>query len=182
MDRLVVRRECGFFNRLAQRRVAVTRPRDVLGRRAVLHGQDALGDELPGVGAHNMSAQDLVGLCVRDELDDAFRVVRSARARVCHEREFSGLVRDAGGLDFFFGLADGGGLGPGVDDGRDGGVVDMTGFALSFFILFLEKRERKKKSELFLLRTSTSRTPPAEQTKNLPARFSTHATPSSSAL
>ena len=138
MDRLVVRRERRLLDRFAKRRVPVARPRDVLARRAVLHRQHALGDQLPGVGAHDVGPQDLVGVGVRNKLDDALGVVRGARAAVGHEGELACLVRGARGLDLLLGLADGGGLGPGVDDGGDGGVVDVAGFALKIFFFFFE--------------------------------------------
>lgn len=78
MDGLVVGRERRFFHGLRKRRVAVAGPGDVLARRAVFHGQYALRDQLSRVRAHDVSAEDLVGLGVRDKLDDSFGVVRGS--------------------------------------------------------------------------------------------------------
>ena len=54
--------------------------RDVLGGRAVLHGQHALGDHLAGVAADDVHAQDLVRHLVRQDLHHALRVTRRPTA------------------------------------------------------------------------------------------------------
>lgn len=80
-----------FLDGLAQRRVAVAGAGNVLCGGAILHRQDALRDQLPGIGAHDMGAQDLVGLGVRDKLDHALAVVNSPRPAVGHECKLAHL-------------------------------------------------------------------------------------------
>ena len=58
----------------------------------------ALVDELPGVGAHDVRAQDLVCAGVRNELHHALGVVHAARAAVRHERELACLEHSAATL------------------------------------------------------------------------------------
>lgn len=93
-------------------------------------------DQLPGVRSHDVRSQDLVRLGVRDEFHDALGIVRGARAAVGHERELPRLVGRSGGFHLLLGLPHGGALGPGVDNGGDGRVVDVAGFAFRRVCVF----------------------------------------------
>lgn len=95
VDGGAARRERGLLDGLRERRVAVARARDVLGRRAVLHAQNALLDQVARRRSHDVRAQDLVRVGVSDELDEAIRVVDRLRAAVSLEGELAGLQRAA---------------------------------------------------------------------------------------
>ncbi len=126
VDGLVVGTHAGLLDSLRERGVGVARAGNVLRGGAVLHSKYELADELAGVGADDVSAEDLVGLGVGDNLDEAFSVVVGARAGVGHEGELADPVRDAVLLQVVLGAANGRDLGVGVDDARDGGVVDVA--------------------------------------------------------
>src|SRR6266404_6475094 len=105
--------------------MGMRRARDVLGRGAILHGERRLGDHRAGTRSDDMDTEYTVGLGVGEYLDEAVRVRVGARAAVRREGEFSRLIFDAGGLQLLLGLADRSDLGPGVDDSRNGVVVEM---------------------------------------------------------
>jgi hypothetical protein len=87
MDRLIISRHARLFQRLTKSRMGMARARNILRRRAVLHGQHALGHHLAGVGADDVDAEDAVRGLVRQHLDGAVRVAGAAGPAVGHERE-----------------------------------------------------------------------------------------------
>ncbi len=97
---------------------------ELLGGGAELEGEGGLGDELGGVGAEDVGADEAVALGVHDELDEAALFADAAGAGVGFEGELGGGIADAALLGFFFGEADGGDFGVGVGDVGDGEVVD----------------------------------------------------------
>mmetsp|Transcript_4930 Transcript_4930/g.20106 ORF Transcript_4930/g.20106 Transcript_4930/m.20106 type:complete len:376 (+) Transcript_4930:97-1224(+) len=126
VDGLPPRRERGFLDRLAQRRVPVTRPRDILRASSVLHGEDALAKELARVGSDDVRAEDLVRVLAADELDHPIGVVVGPRAGVGGEGEGADVVFGSGRLDLLLRLTAPRHLGVGVDDARDDVVVDVA--------------------------------------------------------
>lgn len=73
-----------------------------------------------------MNSKDPIRLFLRDELHEAVRVEIGLGSGVCKEREFADVVLDAIGLQFLLGLTNPSNLWMGVDDGRDGCVVDVS--------------------------------------------------------
>ena len=126
MDRLRRGGHARLLHGLAEGRVRVARPRDVLGRGAVLHAQDALGDHLAGVRADDVHAEDLVRGRVREDLDHALGIADGARARVRAERERADLVLYVSFLELLLGPAHRRELGVRVDDARDRVVVHVA--------------------------------------------------------
>mmetsp|Transcript_30938 Transcript_30938/g.78151 ORF Transcript_30938/g.78151 Transcript_30938/m.78151 type:complete len:223 (-) Transcript_30938:938-1606(-) len=126
MDGLVVRCHGSFLHGLAHGWVAVADAGNVLRACAVLHGKHALWDKLAGIGRHDVHAQDLVGLFVCDHLDDASSVIYAAGAAIGHHGELARLVLHALRLELLLCLANPSNLGPGVDDGGHGAVVDVA--------------------------------------------------------
>mmetsp|Transcript_7987 Transcript_7987/g.27120 ORF Transcript_7987/g.27120 Transcript_7987/m.27120 type:complete len:361 (+) Transcript_7987:292-1374(+) len=126
VDGLVVGGHGSLLEGLAHRRMRVARARDVLGARAVLHGEHRLGDHLARVPGDDVHSEDLARLLVRDELDDAVRVGVGARARVGHERKLAHRVGGARRLDLLLGEPHGGHLRVGVDHVGDAVVVDVA--------------------------------------------------------
>ncbi len=67
---------------LAERRVRVDREADVLEERVHLEGERALADEVARFGADDVHAEQLVGLLVGDDLEEAVGLVaRPSRGR-----------------------------------------------------------------------------------------------------
>ena len=75
---------------------------------------------------NDMSTQNLICLLLRQELDKAIRVEICLCPRIGCEHKLANVVFDTIGFEFLLGLADPGDLGVGVDNGRDGSVVDVT--------------------------------------------------------
>ena len=80
VDRLRRGGHARLLHGFAEGRVRVARPRDVLGRGAVLHAQDALGDHLAGVRADDVHAENRARVAVKDELEHAIRREDAAQA------------------------------------------------------------------------------------------------------
>jgi hypothetical protein len=76
-----------------------------------LHRHHGLGDQLGGVGADDVHAEDAVGLGVGQHLDEAGGVAHARARGRWPERESCRPVFDAGGLELLLGLADPGDLG-----------------------------------------------------------------------
>ena len=98
---------------------------DVLARSAELHRHHRFGDQLASERPDDVHAEDLVGACVGDELDQPARIAERPRARIGGEREAAGAVVGAARLQLLLGLADPGDLRGGVDHPGDGIEVDM---------------------------------------------------------
>lgn len=111
---------------LREGRVSVAGAGNILRAGTVLHGQDTLGNHLTGVGAHDVDAQNAVGLLVRDHLDHTLGIGVGASTGVGGEGEGTNVVSNARLLDLLLRLAAPGDLGVGVDDGGDDVVVDVT--------------------------------------------------------
>lgn len=126
VDSLAVRCHRSLLERLSERWVSVTRPRNVLRRGTVLQSQRALRDHLAGVGADNVHTKKPVRLGVREHLDHAVRVQVRLGARVGAEGEGSDAVGGAGRLEFLLALADPCNLGVRVHDRWDASVVDVA--------------------------------------------------------
>ena len=77
----------------------MTRPRDILAARPVLHSYDGLGDHLAGVGAEDVSAEDAVGRLVSEDFDETLGGTVRAGAGVRGEGEVSDDVVDSGLLE-----------------------------------------------------------------------------------
>ena len=68
MDRALAHRHRRFLNRFRHRRVGVDRAGQIFGAATVFHVRDDLADELAGILAQNLRADDFVGLGVGDDL------------------------------------------------------------------------------------------------------------------
>lgn len=73
-----------------------------------------------------MNTQDLICLLLCQEFDKAIRVEVRLCPRVGCKDKLSNVVFDTFSLEVLFGLAYPGNLGVGVDDRRDGRVVDVA--------------------------------------------------------
>mmetsp|Transcript_21198 Transcript_21198/g.50243 ORF Transcript_21198/g.50243 Transcript_21198/m.50243 type:complete len:262 (+) Transcript_21198:120-905(+) len=133
VDGLIVGRHRRLLEGLAHRGVGVARARDVLGGRAVLDPEHALGDHLARVVRDDVHAEDLVRLRLGHELDEPVRQRVCARARVGHERELADLVLDARRLCLILRHANVGHLREGVDHAGDRLVVDVAVLARDVF-------------------------------------------------
>lgn len=106
--------------------MSVASPRDILRASTILERQNRLSDHLARVGANDMGAQNPVGLRLGEDFDEPFRVQVGLGTGVGCEAEFADLVFHALRFEVLLGLADPSDLGVGVDDGGDGGVVDVA--------------------------------------------------------
>src|SRR5437867_1015714 len=106
--------EGGFFHRFAERRMRMYRDADVLRRSAILERLHRFLNQLRHVRSDHVRAEQLVGLGVGNELDEAGSLTRRARARVGGEGEFSGLVLPSARFHFVFSESDRRNLRPGV--------------------------------------------------------------------
>src|SRR5690606_9002422 len=122
-----------FMKRLGKRRVRKHHHAQVFGTGAEFHGDGALLDQLGRARADDVYAQYAVGLGAGDDLDETTGVVGSHGAATGSEGEHADVDINAFGLQLLFVLANPGGFGVGVDDGRDQIVVHLglvTGDAL----------------------------------------------------
>src|SRR5690606_28080311 len=122
-------RQRRFLDRLVERRMAVEGAGQILGGTAELHGDHDLVDQVAGVAAEHVRAEDPVGRLVGEYLDEAVGGVHGARPAVRHEGELADAVGDAGRLQFLLGASDAGDLRRGVDDARHRLVVDVAALA-----------------------------------------------------
>ena len=99
---------------------------DVFGGAAEFHDGHGFRDQFRGHRAHDVHAQDFIGLGIGDHLGKAGGVAQRAGAAVGQEREAAGLVLAAFGLELLLGLADPGDFRRGVDDPRHGVEVDVA--------------------------------------------------------
>src|SRR5215208_197860 len=127
MNGALVHRHCGFLHGLGERRMGMAGARDILRRRAELHGDGGFRDHVAGVGAEDMHAQHAVGVGVGEDLDEAIGRQIDLGAAVGGERKLADLVGKAGFLDLLLVLADRGDLREGVDDVGNDVVIDVTG-------------------------------------------------------
>ena len=126
VDSLAVGGHGSLLEGLSERGVSVASASDVLGGSTVLKSEGALSNHLTSVGADNVHTEDTVGLSVGEELDETVGVGVGLGAGVGAEGEGADLVLDALRLELLLSLADPGHLWVRVDNGGDGGVVNMT--------------------------------------------------------
>lgn len=96
---LLTHRQRRLFRRLGQRWVRVADAGDVFATSAELHGDHGLGDQLAGLRADDVNAQNLIGHRVCQELDHTGGVAQSARPVVGQEGECAGFVGHAIGFE-----------------------------------------------------------------------------------
>ena len=106
--------------------MSMRRASDIFGARAVFESKYCLCDHLASVGSDDVCAKDTVSLRLSQNLDEALGVEVGLCARVRRKAEFADLVLDALCLQLLLSLANPGHLGVRVDNGGDGGVVNMT--------------------------------------------------------
>src|SRR5690606_39881334 len=92
VDRPPQRRERRFGNALRQRRMRMHSRLHLLRRRLEVAADDEFADQLARARPDDVRAQDLAVLLVADDLHEAFRLARRARATARAERERAGLV------------------------------------------------------------------------------------------
>lgn len=91
-------------------------------RISIVHGQCAYKN----TRTNDVYAQDPVGLFLTQEFDGTFGVHVGLRTGVGSEGEFANVVLDAVGFEILLSSSDPGNFRVGVDDGWNGGVVDVT--------------------------------------------------------
>ena len=106
--------------------MSMRRASDIFGARAVFESKYCLCNHLASVWSDDVCAKDAVSLRLSQNLDEALGVEVGLCARVRREAEFADLVLDALRLELLLSLADPGHLWVRVDNGGDGGVVNMT--------------------------------------------------------
>ena len=100
--------------------------RDVFGRGLEFHRHDGFGNQFGGHRADDVHAEDFIGGRIGQEFHHARSVAQRARTAVGHEREGTGLVGDAFGLQGLLGLADPRDFRRGVDHPRNRVEVGVT--------------------------------------------------------
>ena len=78
---------------------------NVFGTGAEFHGHHSLRNELAGHRAHNVYAQDFVGLGIGQELHHARGVTQGACTAVCQEWERTRFIGHAIGLELLLSAA-----------------------------------------------------------------------------
>mmetsp|Transcript_9771 Transcript_9771/g.17641 ORF Transcript_9771/g.17641 Transcript_9771/m.17641 type:complete len:295 (+) Transcript_9771:40-924(+) len=128
MNRLIIRIHTRLLECLAQRRVCMTSPCDILRTRPILHAQNALGNHLSRIRSHDVHTQNLVCRLVREDLHISLPISRGIgpRPRVGHERKRSLIECHTGLLELLFCLSHRCHLREGVYDSRDGVVVHVS--------------------------------------------------------
>jgi len=106
--------------------MGVASARDIFRGSSVLKSQYSFGDHLSSVGSDNPDSKDLISLGVTDNLDQTFSTVVGSGSRVGREGELTDVVFDSHFFQFFFRLTNVSYLGVGVDDSRNGIVVDVA--------------------------------------------------------
>src|SRR6056297_4026668 len=126
VDRTVAAGEGGFAHRFGIGGVRVAGQGQILGCRAEFHRDADLVDQITRHWPDDMRAEDAVGLLVGKDLDEPLaREIRLGTA-VSHEGELADLVGTPLIFQGFFGLADIGDLGMGVDHTGDDAIFHMA--------------------------------------------------------
>ena len=99
---------------------------NIFGACAIFESKYSLCDHLASIRADDVCAKDTVSLRLSQNLDEALGVEVGLCARVRREAKFADLVLNALRLELLLSLADPGHLWVRVDNGGDGGVVNMT--------------------------------------------------------
>ena len=105
--------------------MSVAGEEEILGRGAEIDRRHRFGDQVAGVAAQDVDAEDRVRLGVGQDLDEALEAACGAGAADGPERKRALAVGGAGFLQLLFRPADGGDFGFGVDDAGDRVVVDV---------------------------------------------------------
>ena len=132
MDGLTVGGHAGFLECFGQSWMGATSSGEILRAGSVLNADDSLRDHFSCSWTHNVGSKELVSLLVGENLDHAVGVRDSLSSGVGQEGEDSFAVLDVSdnkigtfSLEFFLVVAHCGNFGVGIDDSRDGQVVDM---------------------------------------------------------
>ena len=129
MDRALAHRHRRFLDRFRHGRVGVDRAGQVFGAATVFHVSDDLTDQLAGILAEDLRAEDFVGLGVGDDLDVAVAGVVGQRAGVGGKVELAHVDRQPLGFGGVFTQPHGGELGVGVNNRRHQIPVNMAVFS-----------------------------------------------------
>src|SRR5436190_3030191 len=127
VNHLAKRVERRFGHRLGERRVCVDGQVHLLHRVLVRASDDELVDQLGGVRADDVSAEDLSVLGATNDLHEALRLTGRAGAAAGREGEFSDLVLDLALLALLLGESDRRHLGVAVGRPGDVRVVEQMG-------------------------------------------------------
>mmetsp|Transcript_23392 Transcript_23392/g.46635 ORF Transcript_23392/g.46635 Transcript_23392/m.46635 type:complete len:474 (-) Transcript_23392:95-1516(-) len=106
--------------------MCVARPCNVLGTSPIFHAQHALSNHLSRVGPHNMHPENFIRFFIRQHLDEAIRASVRPGPRIGRKRKGPLVVGHARLLQLLLGLSHGRHLRIGIDDARDGIVVDVS--------------------------------------------------------
>lgn len=126
VDGLGVGSHSSLLEGLREGRVGVAGSGDVLCRSLVLDGENSGCNHLTGVGADDVNTENLVSLLLDKELDDTIGVGVGLGTRVGKEGELAHFVVNTLLLELLLVLADPSDLGVSVNDGGDGGVVNVS--------------------------------------------------------
>jgi hypothetical protein len=105
--------------------MSMCRPCDVFSTGTIFNRKHTLRNHFTRIRPDNMDTQDLVGLSFGQELDESLRVQICLCPRIGTEHELPNFVLDSFRLQVLFRLADPRNLRVGVDNGRDGIVIDV---------------------------------------------------------
>lgn len=106
--------------------MSVARSSDILGRGAVLEGEDSLGDHLTGVSANDPSTEYLVCLLAGENLYETLNIIVATRSTVSIKWEGTLIIFDALLNELLLAEADVSDLGVRIDNTGDSIVVDVT--------------------------------------------------------
>mmetsp|Transcript_27295 Transcript_27295/g.73769 ORF Transcript_27295/g.73769 Transcript_27295/m.73769 type:complete len:270 (-) Transcript_27295:832-1641(-) len=123
----------GLLHSLTQGGVAMAGTRNVFCARAILQCYAHLMDKLASGGAHDVAAQDLIGLSIGNKLDHSLSLIHRSRAAVAHERELASLVCQALLLGVLLSHAQASHLRVGVADAGHRVIVDVAFLACQDF-------------------------------------------------
>src|SRR5882672_985556 len=133
MDRALADRKRGFLDGFRTSRMGVAGAREILGGTAELHQYGGFVDHFAGFTADYMHAKHPIGLRICENLNESFRGLVDLGTAIGGEWEFAGGIGDAGLLQLFLGLADGGDFRRGIHNTWNDVVIHMTGLAREYF-------------------------------------------------
>src|ERR1700722_2069054 len=115
---------CGFAECFTERWMRVAEASNVLGTAGILHHGDRFGDHVGSARAENVNAQQAVGLGIRQDLDRSLGLIQTFGATARDKWKLANLILSLGLFELFLRQADAGKFRPGIDDARDGVVID----------------------------------------------------------
>ena len=104
----------------------MTGSRNILRRAAEFDNSHNLLNEISGIRTNNVATEDFVRLRIRQDFHEPVRIAVAPRPAIRHERKPTGFVRATCCFQFLFRFADGGDFRPGINDTRNGIVVDVA--------------------------------------------------------